>query len=1053
MAITPNIPLKRAPIEDFKTKFCPQLISRLYPLVRWVSECEGEVLLLLNILDRSLGAEKDTLIYGGIKEQIKFSSKAKSIADDEGVVVAVDGLAQYSIKLGDARVAGDLFNSYSEGELELKDIPKGDLKAYFDNSEKNEQGILQHEQAHEYPIINHFFDISTDLFISLPLIQFGQFDGVVHIIFQQSDKDIFYDPKSWRQLIRHFSLEYEGLLLDWDLVGDNMEKKSAVREELDYLISEEYEKASTTNPIFKELKYRLYYIDSYDYYLTRIDQNDAVPEYLKQEHRKRAIISILIDSYAHNISAHSLTVLKWWFQQRAGNEEEISALIKEIAEHPSFKEWGIQLRDYLAERFPDAYQPKDIESGILGDLARWIQIVDRRKKGGVFLPVRDQFLPLAEQLHPLFKFLLEKGAFWSGITRDQQFGGEIRSLYDVLWHDFINNPLYLGTIAYSEGITKLNIHFRFYSGRQYKPEDYDPIAFRRVYQIDKDEASNTLLDGLFATINVGDLQDSGFSHTYVHEGPLFHLLANKLKNCEIFLPGGVVGKHALFTLMENEIRNVKHYPVADLEQMQQNGLDLYIGIRPGTLSGIDDSYKERDKQLFKIGVWLNHKTRLYDKEEHVISKRLKNLMGDIIIPETNQARLGGNFQDKICAAMLFNNNFTSVQKQKSDRDRHYYPWMRSAYSTGPEGDAEIDFEVQGRNLEEAEENLKNTTNHAQTGYFKKYFHVWQGRRLHELHHTQELEAENIARFKMVSIPDASFKKAVRENGVIRVLERQEATFTQETAYQQWLLRWLKDKKCRVKLVRESTEIGHLIFDEKAPQYINQDDYLDELSDAERNSYGDYPAFELKFAHSKTGDPGEKNILKVRSHGVLAQKFFDNLENINDFDQATITLDHLCELLEVIQTKVCIFDNRIAERVPKDKRTYLNEQLQCGIYWESRERWDKIKQEGLDKYHFIIIHLSFLEAMLDGNGKKYTEAGIDRFLKEQVGELLSDNCIFVVTTGRGREEWWKKIESDPYYSAHTTFRPVEMLIEAVETAELKSDDIDLKYNLMKVLFGS
>ena len=70
----------------------------------------------------------------------------------------------------------------------------------------------------------------------------------------------------------------------------------------------------------------------------------------------------------------------------------------------------------------------------------------------------------------------------------------------------------------------------------------------------------------------------------------------------------------------------------------------------------------------------------------------------------------------------------------------------------------------------------------------------------------------------------------------------------------------------------------------------------------------------------------------------------------------------------------------------------------------------------------------------------------------MGDQLSDNCLLVITTGRGRTEWWLKLQKSDY-AAYATFRPVESLIEAVEKAVMKQDDIELKYNLIKVLFGS
>ncbi|MFW5795024.1 MAG: hypothetical protein ACOCV1_06030, partial [Bacillota bacterium] len=60
------------------------------------------------------------------------------------------------------------------------------------------------------------------------------------------------------------------------------------------------------------------FISICDYIAIRITSNALQIDFLKQS-LKTAIISILVDSYAHNISAHSLVALKWWFQKRAEN--------------------------------------------------------------------------------------------------------------------------------------------------------------------------------------------------------------------------------------------------------------------------------------------------------------------------------------------------------------------------------------------------------------------------------------------------------------------------------------------------------------------------------------------------------------------------------------------------------------------------------------------------------------------------------------------------------------------------------------------------------------
>ncbi|MEL7250654.1 MAG: hypothetical protein AAFO03_19660 [Bacteroidota bacterium] len=1045
---------KRFALEQFKKEFCPLLMKRLFPVIRWNIPAQGKILPLINVIDRStdeLIIEK-RLVYAGITvlPQLPMFSSLKLEGKDKHIKEAIWNLVRFEFTAGQSIETNRFFNEYEDGELGMEDVQTGTLAAYFEQYLRIRK-FAKPEQEHEYPIIKRFFDIKKDRVISLPLIQFGTFDGLVHLIFEESDQKHFEDTELQKRLIRLFSMEYEGMLLDWDLVGDNIERKSELPRQLEYLTSEEYEAAASTNKIFRELNYRQYYEDSRAYFEDRIRHSDNVPEYLKNEHRKRAIISILIDSYAHNISAHSLTVLKWWFQQRANTREALKDVMTEIAKDLSYPEWSTSLRKYLESRL-DGYEPEDIEGAILHDVARWVNIADRNE--GVYLPVRDQFMPLADQLHPLFRFLLEKGAFWSGITRDQQFGGEITNLYEILWEDFINNPLYLGTIAYSEGITKLNINIRIYSERKYTPDK--PDIFKRTYEVATDPASGKPLSGRFATISVGGEKVKSFTHNYLKYGPEEHeaheRIAAYLKENEVFFPGGVVGKHAFFTLIENEIRNVKHYPEDVLQQMRKNGLDLFIGIRPSLLStGKKIVNPENEKPLLKIGIWLGQPTELYQSGQHLVTRRFDLLMKDIITEKTNRARLGGNFQDKICAAMLFNNTFLSVEEQNTQRDKNYYPWLRIVYSAGLEanGITEIDYEVRKKNLNDARRDFENRKEHAAQGLFKKYFYIWRGQPLYQLQAIEDLQVENLNRFKIVTVKQEDLKEKVRSEGVLRVIKHDDKVINSEHGYHRWLEAWLKKSPCMIAFFQGSTPVGYLVFDQRHVQYYPQDEFMYELSAADRQQFTSYSTFKLEFAH---GDK-DKSLLSIRSHGILRQFFFDNLESINDFDEAILPVNRAYELLEVIQTRICIFDKRIAERIDDPtKRNFLQEKLKCGIYGEIPEEWETVRDSGLNQYHFIIMHLSFIEALQNEQGYRYGEEGIVDFLDEQVGQHLSENCVFVVTTGRGREEWWRKIEASDY-RAFTTFRPVEMLIEAVETARLKEDDINLKYNLIKVLFGS
>ena len=76
--------------------------------------------------------------------------------------------------------------------------------------------------------------------------------------------------------------------------------------------------------ILEELKLRPYYKIHAEYFKKRLDMSDEVPGILYQQYISQAVTAILIDSYAHNVSAHALSTLSWWYFRRArqlGDEE------------------------------------------------------------------------------------------------------------------------------------------------------------------------------------------------------------------------------------------------------------------------------------------------------------------------------------------------------------------------------------------------------------------------------------------------------------------------------------------------------------------------------------------------------------------------------------------------------------------------------------------------------------------------------------------------------------------------------------------------------------
>lgn len=883
-----------------------------------------------------------------------------------------------------------------------------------------------------------------------------------------------------KNLCRIFLEEYDDLILNWDLDTSSGSHYRVSRVSFETLSQPEYYEVIDKNPILKVIDCREYYELSLDYLKNRIRQNNEIPKLLLREHRRRAIIAILIDSYAHNISAHSLTVLKWWFQQR-GAQFDAEEIIRKINGKLAFSDWGVAVVNFLEAHFPDLYDRQDLEMGVQTTLARWYNQLSLQKNNPdpIQLPVRDQLFPLAKEMAPLFRFLLEKGAFWSGVTRDQQFGGEITNFFDILWEDFINNPLYLGTIAYSERITRLNLHIRIYEEFNHAKGD-DQNDLKRTYRIKSimHEGERVFLDGKLASIDVGAPIGTprSLQHEFVKYGDHYAFLKAELESMEVFFPGGVIGKHAFFTILENEIRNVKHFTTDEHQKMREEGLTLTIAIHP---TGLNEELSYPKVALYKVGVWLNHLTKMSGKgEDHLLIKRLFNLRDDIITKETYRAKLGGNYQDKICAAMLFNNTFISVQngddygKRHEDeksgrilRDRLYYPWIRAALSTGPEASdrsTEHDVEVRMRHVDEgiAKKALENRPEN-EMAFFKKYFHLWQGAFQLRVSEAAHLELENVARFRIVHIrQDEALYREIRSKGVIRILQSNEGDLSDLEAYRQWLLIWLgADTALRFVFCRHGQQVSHLIFDQDGARYLSKEAY-GRLPVAEREEYTYYHQYELHMAHSERAYEEQTlktNLIGIRSHGIMAQKFLDHLPSIKDFATASLHAPLLAyELTEVLATRLCIFDKRIIDRVPDAAhRQLLGKYLHCEIYGEEIEDWRRLQRKGLHNYHFIIMHLSFIESMTNDENRQYREKYMVQFIKDQVKdarEQIGTSFLFIITTGRGRNQWWEEI-SKSEFTDFVSFRPVESLIEAVENARMKRDDIELKYNLVKVLLGS
>ncbi|MEO0876125.1 MAG: hypothetical protein AAFY48_16125, partial [Bacteroidota bacterium] len=231
--------------------------------------------------------------------------------------------------------------------------------------------------------------------------------------------------------------------------------------------------------------------------------------------------------------------------------------------------------------------------------------------------------------------------------------------------------------------------------------------------------------------------------------------------------------------------------------------------------------------------------------------------------------------------------------------------------------------------------------------------------------------------------------------------------------------------------------------------------------------------DLHIAHG--GDSENHRLLRYRNHGIYMKYFTSEL--IPNEALSLKANARMAEFFEVLATRIAIFDSRVYYRLgdPKRRET-LAEQLLLHVYDESNMgaeggndwlgHWEAHKEWIIAKSHFLVLHLSFIEKILltkYSDHADFSDENIGLFIQEEImpyaqeeNGTVRDNFVLVITTGRGRTKWWTKLSEEEHYSAYrrfTNFRPVESIISAIEDAVNRRDDIEVKYNLVKVMFGS
>ncbi|MDX2283665.1 MAG: hypothetical protein NW241_05855 [Bacteroidia bacterium] len=778
---------------------------------------------------------------GGLYGRYRFAKAQQKRAADDSFKQAVEFLTGFSMRVDDP-VFEDfafvkLYNAFAAQDVDRFDKP--DFKVFSlkenlfspESQDSNLRGLIEAEHG-----VLKAFEMDSNGALSLfviPIIAYGSLVGAIYV-FQQDPHEIHleYLKSNHRSLTLYTTRAYEririfrGLNFHRPKPTDSLQDLYAILVELgieyDFPDREAHIQAGakpiTGNRILMHLKYDAYY----PHYLQLLIQEARMVREAERGRIKTAIISIIVDSFAHNIGAHSLIALKWWFQNRFqmlnrpipfSKREDDGQVITNIhgltlrqeIELEELKELGKHNLFYSQMYYSESARSDDDVS-----LLDWIHLMPepQRRTALAFVDsVSGQLhaqlpMPVDHALYHFFEFMRNKSAFWSGVTRNIPMSGRQKS-WTYLLRSFIVNAMFLGTVAHSEGVNTIHIHVELLDeeGRVKVGGEYARVCLDLIRQESALHAA---------------MADEGRNHQFLTEGADFKPLYEAIQQLPpVFLPGELIGQEAMFTILENTLRNIKHYRDA-LETIRKEGLRMYISIQETAYVRRDGTPSE-ELNLYKTGVWLHHPQPLVilhsesDKPRAVIDIQMERLKTRII-DQQGRVVLGGSSQDKVCASFLLNGNFEAIEERDYRKaHKHAYPYIFPAsepyqpqrpagylvqddifhVAFRPDLRADPGLSVQEASEQRAEKYRNSMTAYLERlqalpenddrrkGIIKKYFHLWKGENCRIVdpvtYSGEHVQYENLSRFRVLAIRESNpdlYRQAVlalRESGIIRII--------------------------------------------------------------------------------------------------------------------------------------------------------------------------------------------------------------------------------------------------------------------------------------------
>jgi len=390
---------------------------------------------------------------------------------------------------------------------------------------------------------------------------------------------------------------------------------------------------------------------------------------------------------------------------------------------------------------------------------------------------------------------------------------------------------------------------------------------------------------------------------------------------------------------------------------------------------------------YEITTWLD----LNSKKTNEIQKKVNEMQNwKGILTEDNRPNMGGISQNILCAGLIFGLDFVETErKQKDNKDI-------------------LKIKVKKTNREER---------------ISYTFNIWKGKQKETWENITKLAGNGpLGRFKIIVVKNENEKEEFLEKSAsIRYVIDNNGRQYQEL-YEDWIKIFILKKNIYpegiyVEIPIEGIQTLYLCTSKGIQEHANR-------------TYSNIPY--IRFHHGNHQNRETEIDFKWDS-------FIGNI-----IYKANKEREKLLELIEIVGTKIDIFDNRLFNLFSglsaKEKERLID--LGVNVYEENN-----LNENNLLK-HFLIIHQSFVESLTDQKDEK----AIEKFWETEQGFCKKYDFI-IITTGRGRIQI-SKLNKE--IRKKVRFIPIENLEKCFEIGknlEPKAPSIGIKYALVKTLFGS